>query len=131
MIFVTGPLYAGKEETICRLLGWSHEDFLQNRCVRDVENLAGDCKSREELVALADALSDRPVVIATEVGGGVVPMDAGQRQSREQAGRLACLLATRADTVVRVCCGIPQILKGTLEETTAAERDARRSSGMD
>ena len=52
--------------------------------------------------------------IATEVGGGVVPVDAEQRHHREQAGRLACLLAQRADTVVRVCCGIPQVLKGKL-----------------
>ena len=54
------------------------------------------------------------MVIATEVGGGVVRMDAGQRHEREEAGRLACLLAERADTVVRVCCGIPQVLKGNL-----------------
>ena len=29
-------------------------------------------------------------------------------------GTMACLLAERADTVVRVCCGIPQVLKGNL-----------------
>lgn len=111
MIFVTGPLYAGKQEAICRILGWSQEDYLQNRTVRDVQNLAADC---EDLAALADELAGNQVVIATEVGGGVVPMDADERRYREQAGRLACLLAERADTVVRVCCGIPQVLKGTL-----------------
>jgi adenosylcobinamide kinase/adenosylcobinamide-phosphate guanylyltransferase len=46
------------------------------------------------------------------VGGGVVPVDARQRADREAAGRLACLLAARADTVIRVCCGLPQLLKG-------------------
>ena len=35
-----------------------------------------------------------------------------QRAAREAAGRLSCLLAARAETVVRVCCGIPQLLKG-------------------
>ena len=35
------------------------------------------------------------IVMATEVGGGVVPMDAGERAAREAAGRLACLLAAR------------------------------------
>ena len=49
---------------------------------------------------------------ATEIGGGVVPMDADARAQREAAGRLSCLLAERADTVVRVCCGLPQLLKG-------------------
>ena len=65
-----------------------------------------------DLTALADALAARPVVIATEVGGGVVPVDPAQRAAREAAGRLSCLLAARAETVVRVCCGIPQLLKG-------------------
>ena len=70
--------------------------------------------SAEDLTALADRLSRYDVVIATEIGGGVVPTDAGQRQAREAAGRLACLLAARADTVLRVCCGLPQLLKGEL-----------------
>ena len=63
MIFVTGPLFAGKEEYIKKALKLTDE---------------------------------------------------GQRQSREVAGRLACLLAQRADTVVPVCCGLPQVLKGKL-----------------
>ena len=62
------------------------------------------------------ALAAWPVVIATEVGGGVVPVDAKQRADREAAGRLACLLAQRADTVVRVFCGLPILLKGELPE---------------
>jgi len=51
-------------------------------------------------------------VIAAEVGGGVVPLDPAERAARERAGRLACLLAQRAETVVRVFCGIPKTIKG-------------------
>ena len=54
------------------------------------------------------------ILIATEVGGGVVPMDANERADREAAGRLACLLAARADCVVQMFCGIPTVLKGEL-----------------
>jgi len=53
-------------------------------------------------------------VLATEVGGGVVPMDPAERAGREAAGRLACLLAARADCVVQIFCGIPTVLKGEL-----------------
>ena len=49
---------------------------------------------------------------ASELGGGVVPVDPREREARERAGRLACLLAARADTVIRVFCGIPKVLKG-------------------
>ena len=51
-----------------------------------------------------------------EVGGGVVPMDAEERAGREAAGRLACLLAERADCVVQMFCGIPTVLKGELPQ---------------
>ena len=43
-----------------------------------------------------------------------MPVDPRERAAREAAGRLACLLARRADAVVRVYCGLPQVLKGEL-----------------
>ena len=107
MIFVTGPLYAGKREYIQKALGLSNADFAA-RAVWDVQKLAAGA----DLEQLADELSKREIVIAAEIGGGLVPLDAGERAAREAAGRLACLLAERADTVLRVCCGLPQVLKG-------------------
>ena len=68
----------------------------------------------ESLPALADELAQYDVVTATEVGGGVVPIDPAQRTAREAAGRLACLLAERADCVVQMFCGLPTVLKGEL-----------------
>lgn len=111
MIFVTGPLFAGKREYIRQALGLSPEDFAR-QAVWDVQLLAAARAS--DLTALAEELAAREIVIATEVGGGVVPVDPAERAAREAAGRLACLLAERADTVIRVCCGLPQALKGEL-----------------
>ena len=68
---------------------------------------------QEKLRSLADRLSQKEVVIATETGCGVIPLDPRERRNREAAGRLSCLLAERAETVVRICCGIPQVLKGS------------------
>ena len=110
MIFVTGPLFSGKEEYIRTALGWDDELFRRN-AVRDVNELAAGA---EDLAVLADSLAKYEVIISTEIGGGVVPVDSEQRAARERAGRLSCLLAERADTVIRVCCGLPQILKGEL-----------------
>ena len=66
------------------------------------------------LQELADELAAYDVVTATEVGGGIVPIDPAERARREAAGRLACLLAARADCVVQMFCGLPTILKGEL-----------------
>ena len=65
---------------------------------------------------MAQELAAYDVVTATEVGGGVVPVEAAQRAARENAGRLACLLAERADCVVQMFCGLPTVLKGELPE---------------
>ena len=103
MIFITGPLYSGKR-TFAQKLG--------GRQMADVQNLAADA---DDLERLADALAaDYDVVLATEIGGGIVPMEAEQRRAREAAGRLACLLAARADTVIEMFCGIPTVIKGKM-----------------
>ena len=105
MIFITGPLYSGKRTFAQKLPG---------RRIVDVQELAEDAP---ELDKLADRLAaEYDVILATEVGGGVVPMEAQQRAAREAAGRLACLLAARADCVVQMFCGIPTVLKGELPE---------------
>ena len=110
MIFVTGPLFSGKRDYIRRAFRWSEEE-MERYAVWDVQELAAGCG---DLEALADRLAKNPVVIATEVGGGVVPIDSKEREDREAAGRLSCLLAERADTVIRVFCGLPRALKGEL-----------------
>ena len=107
MIFVTGPLYAGKRDCIRRLLGFSEDEFSE-KAVWDVQDLAESGRIEQ----LAEKLSAKEIVIATEVGCGVIPVDARQREKRVAAGQLAGALAGRADTVIRVCCGIPQLLKG-------------------
>lgn len=108
MIFITGPLYSGKR---------TFAQTLSGKALADVQQLAADAADREALERLADRLaSEYEILIATEVGGGVVPMDPKQRADREAAGRLACLLAARAECVVQMFCGIPTVLKGELSQ---------------
>ena len=110
MILITGPLFSGKKDAAMALLGCDREE-LARRAVWDVQDLAAQGGDLEKLAA---ELAEKEVVIATEVGGGVVPVDPAERAAREAAGRLSCLLAQRAEAVVRVFCGIPTVLKGTL-----------------
>lgn len=125
MVFVTGPAHAGKRAWAMAAFGWT-EDELAGRAAWDVQLLAARAAEEgrdgeEALAALADRLAGLDLVVATEVGCGVVPLDAGERRAREAAGRLACLLAERARAVVRVCCGLPQVLKGQLPGAAGRE----------
>lgn len=51
------------------------------------------------------------VLIGKDFSCGLVPMDAEMRLWREENGRLNNYLAGRADRVVRMFCGLAQVLK--------------------
>ena len=103
MIFIIGPMFSGKTDYALTLA--ARDDILL-----DAQTLAADCG---DLTALAESICARyRVVTASEIGGGIVPIDPDQRKYREAAGRLCRLLAERADTVIRVFCGIPTAIKG-------------------
>lgn len=52
------------------------------------------------------------IIVCQEVGGGVVPIDAFERDWREYTGRLCCDIAAQAERVYRVYCGIATCIKG-------------------
>ena len=51
-------------------------------------------------------LHPKAVIIANEVGAGVVPLAAEDRMFREAVGRALCILAQEAEEVTRCVCGI-------------------------
>ena len=63
--------------------------------------------------ALEELLAAQPdaLIISNEIGCGIVPMDAFEREYREKTGRLLCAIAARADRVERIVCGIGQQIK--------------------
>lgn len=48
----------------------------------------------------------RAVVVANEVGAGVVPIEAADRAFREAVGRALCVIAQEAESITRCVCGI-------------------------
>ena len=73
MMFITGPLYSGKR-TFAR--------NFRGSVIADVQDAAAETQTPEQLETLARELAEYDIVIATEVGGGVVPMDAEERAGR-------------------------------------------------
>ena len=66
----------------------------------------------ERLVATLRGLSGVAVLVANEVGLGIVPDNAVARAFRELHGRLNQSVAAAADRVVFVAAGLPLTLKG-------------------
>lgn len=72
-------------------------------------------KAGQEVSSLADRLrTENPeiVVVTNELGYGIVPANAFDRNYREAAGRVCTQLAQEAEVVCRVICGIGQVIKG-------------------
>jgi adenosylcobinamide kinase/adenosylcobinamide-phosphate guanylyltransferase len=74
---------------------------------------ARDAEAEAGLLAHAVARAPGPVVlVANEVGLGIVPDNALARAFRDRAGRLNQDLAAACDAVVFVAAGLPLALKG-------------------
>jgi adenosylcobinamide kinase/adenosylcobinamide-phosphate guanylyltransferase len=77
--------------------------------------LLAEAPLEPERAALLDALatlSGRIVLVANEVGLGIVPESALGRRFRDLAGLLNQSVAARCDRVTLVAAGLPVVLKG-------------------
>ena len=54
------------------------------------------------------------IFIINEIGCGIIPLEKSERIWREQTGRAGTVIAKNSDTVVRIICGIPTVIKGEL-----------------
>lgn len=120
MILVVGGEGSGKRR-FARSLGYGDGDMadgvLDERPVLfHLERLADGLSRRDpaSLEALPAALAGKKLVLCNEVGSGVIPATPEARHGREAVGRLCVRLAQQADTVVRMVCGIPTVLKGEI-----------------
>lgn len=104
-VYVTGPMASGKRDYVLNTLGIPEAEaaFEAQELLRERPDL--------DVAALAEKLSGYQAITQSEVGAGVIPLSAEDREWREKAGRLACLLAARADIVVRMVCGIPVYIR--------------------
>lgn len=125
MKLIYGGAYMGKRTWAMEHWGLAAEDMADlekglpqkpKRCLCHLEALTWEAARAEStpeavLAALEPYLNENTVVIAREVGSGVVPMDKTERLWRELHGAVVKTLAKGADSVVRVFCGLGEVLK--------------------
>lgn len=81
-----------------------------------LSNLMGAGRAVEpetaRLLAVLKSVPVSVVLVANEVGLGIVPDNALARAFRDEAGRLNQAIAAAADRVVFLAAGLPMVLKG-------------------
>lgn len=93
--------------------------WLTNLTLADPPLLAGE---QDALLDAVDTLPGQLILVANEVGLGIVPLNADARRFRDLAGRLHQRLAERCDRVLFTVAGLPLVVK---DSTAAAGPPAR------
>lgn len=125
MIFILGGKYQGKTAYTLTQYGESQKvcDLAEENMVKMYE--ADVIKNIQEGVRrlLADGISpldffienidrlEHKILIGTEIGCGIVPLEKKDRIWRDETGRVYQLLAKKASKVERIWAGIPVTIK--------------------
>ncbi|MDD6154119.1 MAG: bifunctional adenosylcobinamide kinase/adenosylcobinamide-phosphate guanylyltransferase [Eubacteriales bacterium] len=128
MILITGGAYQGKLDYAKEILGAGDEDVFtcgaddmridfDKKIIDGVDQFVLACvragaDPEAEAAKVLPLLQDK-VVTCTDISQGVVPMDKTERAWREGTGRFVTALGRHADKVVRMFCGIPEVVKDT------------------
>lgn len=127
MIFIIGGSYQGKCEYALEKFNLNENDVFvcteeteeidfTKRVISHIERFALGCVRRGQepkeywmnhLAQLSDS-----ILISDDVSCGVVPIDATIRAWREATGRANNYIAGESDQVIRVFCGLGQVIKG-------------------
>ena len=123
MIMITGGAFQGKTEYMKKRFSLTADEIADGRSC-DISELAGSQFITHYELAVKRMLSvgidplvftkalECEAIEMNEIGCGIIPLDKSEREWREMTGRAGCIIAEKSDEVVRVCCGIPTVIKG-------------------
>lgn len=129
MILITGGSYQGKKAFAAELLDCSpaefadgrecaHSDLYGKKCITDyhilIRRLISSGKDPVEFTQRLCEDSSDTIIVMDEIGCGIIPLERSERIWREAVGRCGCIIADNSETVVRMVCGIPTVIKGVL-----------------
>ena len=126
MVLITGGAYQGKTDFAKEILKEKYDMIPEGKIV---DGALADEKQMKEAILITNVhlwiarllkeerdphseaeqlILENPNVVLSvnELGCGIVPVDAFDRNWREITGRVCCQLAMKAEAVYRVTCGI-------------------------
>ena len=126
MILIIGGAFQGKKEYAKKTFGLKEEEVADGACCGEEELYQAKAvlhlhefvrrslKEGRDIGGMAERILPKNpsvILLCNELGSGVVPVEAFDREWREATGRLCCRLAAEAEEVHRVVCGIGMVIK--------------------
>lgn len=124
MILIIGGAYQGKLEFAKETFGLSEGDIFNcagesldfsAKCINGLEEFTLHCVRQErsavEFFKANRELWQDKILICQDITCGVVPLGLEMRRWRDETGKLCQYLASQADRVSRIFCGLEQRLK--------------------
>ena len=121
-----GSIYCYKEGILVQTVTKLEDEFDWDGMIKELQEFENPVinhlhlwirkclEQQTDVELLADKLLETYpglIFICDEIGNGIVPMDALERDYRERTGRLQIRIAKKAERVERIVCGISQRLK--------------------
>lgn len=92
----------------------ANHGILVNHLHRIIRKELEDGRTEEEIREEILKLGRQPfevVFLCDELGNGIVPIDPDEREWREVVGHILIAVAAEANEVLRIFCGIPEVIK--------------------
>ena len=131
MKMIIGGVFQGKENyarkmfpDICFIDGKKagKDDILKARGILGLQDFVRNLLEKEEdvndLAGMLIRNNPDAVIVCDEIGYGIVPMDPFERTYREAVGRICTELARSSDQVIRIVCGIPEVIRDLTKDLT-------------
>ncbi|MBQ3670066.1 MAG: bifunctional adenosylcobinamide kinase/adenosylcobinamide-phosphate guanylyltransferase [Treponema sp.] len=131
MTVVIGGRFSGRHDVASSLHALSVCDVTKDDALAFFDEISSSLKDETLCVQaclsrVVEKLSSFDVVVATEMGCGVVPMEENARVLRDANGKLNQALALVAEKVVLCVCGVPKVIKDESGNALLSEKITRR-----
>ena len=129
MIMIIGGAFQGKKDFAKERFSLSDTDVLDGEkcdinavfsagCVNNyhalIKRIIGEKIDPIEFTERLCRENPNIIIITNEIGSGIIPLEKNERIWREYAGRAGCMIAKNSELVVRIFCGIAEVIKGEL-----------------
>lgn len=130
MIMIVGGAFQGKTQYVKSEFSFSESEILNGencdigntftaKCIKNYHLLvkgliAENIDPIDFTQKLCQENSDA-VIVMDEIGCGIIPLEKDERRWREITGRCGCIIAENSSLVIRMNCGIANVIKGNLK----------------